>query len=136
MRTQVHPRNHRRVLSVGLMLVSIAAGLFWRLAPLHLPWFAYKYGGSALWAIALYWLIAATRPRLKSLPLALIACAIAALLEFSRLYHLSPLDAFRLTLTGKLLLGRIFSPKNRAAYWLAVLASALLDYLFRPRPTK
>ena len=119
----------RRITTLTLLLITIVAGLIWRLAPLHLPWFAYKYGGSALWAIALYWLIAAILPRRTPLQLALIASILSAALEFSRLYHLPALDAFRLTLPGKLLLGRIFSPKNIAAYWLAILAATLLDHL-------
>ena len=88
------PAAHRRLTCITLLLVTIAAGLIWRLAPLHLPWFAYKYGGSALWAIALYWLIAAVLPRHKSLQIALIAATLATALEFSRLYHLPTLDAF------------------------------------------
>jgi hypothetical protein len=43
-------------------------------------------------------------------------------------------DAFRLTLAGRLLLGRFFSLKNIAVYWLAIALAALLDrWLVRGR---
>jgi hypothetical protein len=37
------------------------------------------------------------------------------------------LDAFRLTTTGALLLGRVFSPWNMVAYGFGIAAGALLD---------
>jgi hypothetical protein len=121
------PTFHRRLVCLALLLAATAAGLFWRLAPLHLPWFLYKYGGSALWAVALYWLIAAILPRQRPLLLAFLAAAVAAAVEFSRLLHIPALDAFRYTLAGKLLLGRIFALRNIAAYWLAIALTAVSD---------
>jgi hypothetical protein len=124
---------NRRPLALSLTLTSAILGIAWRTLPLHLPWLAYKYGGSALWAIALYWLTAAILPSVKPLHLALIAATLAALLELSRLVHLPALDAFRLTLAGKLLLGRIFSLKNIAAYWSAILTTSLPDHYLSQR---
>lgn len=43
------------LLSLALMLATIAAGLAVRLAPLGLPLFVVKYGGSMLWALMVYW---------------------------------------------------------------------------------
>jgi len=118
----------RRILtSTALLLAATAAGLIWRMAPLHLPWFLYKYGGSMLWAVALYWLLAAILPRLTATRIALIAAVAAAAVEFSRLWHTPGFDAFRITIAGKLLLGRFFSLKNIAAYWLAIALTAWLD---------
>jgi len=118
----------RRILtSIALLLAATAAGLIWRMAPLHLPWFLYKYGGSMLWAVALYWLLAAILPRLTATRIALIATVAAAAVEFSRLWHTPAFDAFRITIAGKLLLGRFFSLKNIAAYWLAIALTAWLD---------
>ena len=65
--------------------------------------------GSGLWAMALYWLIAACVPRLSVVGLGCVAGVVAALVEFSRLWHVAAVDAFRLTLAGRLLLGRFFS---------------------------
>ncbi len=119
--------RNRVLTSIAFMLAATAAGLIWRMAPLHLPWFLYKYGGSMLWAVALYWLIAAVLPRLTPARIALIAALAAAAVEFSRLWHTPAFDAFRLTLAGRLLLGRFFSLKNIAAYWLAIALTARLD---------
>jgi hypothetical protein len=117
----------RTLTCLALMLAATIAGLAWRLAPLHLPWFFFKYGGSALWAIALYWLIAALLPRLTPLALAVVAALAALAVEFSRLLHTPSFDAFRLTFAGRFLLGRFFNPRNIAAYWLAIAAAALFD---------
>jgi hypothetical protein len=53
--------------------------------------------------------------------------AIAAAVEFSRLYHTPHLDAFRLSLPGALLLGRIFSLWNLLAYVCGILLGTALD---------
>jgi hypothetical protein len=122
----------RRAVCLILMLLATIAGLIWRMAPLHLPWFWFKYGGSALWAIAVYWLVAAILPRSQAAILGLLAAAVALAVEFSRLIPSPALEAFRITLAGRLILGRFFSPRNIAAYWLAILAAATLDSLTRP----
>jgi len=118
------------------MLAAILAGLLWRFAPLHLPFFLYKYGGSMLWSVALYFLIEAILPRLSPMPLAVIAALAAAAVEFSRLLHTPAFDAFRLTLAGKLLLGRFFSLKNIAAYWLAICLTAWIESSAKTEPHK
>jgi hypothetical protein len=124
----------RRVTYVVLLLITIVVGLAWRMVPLGLSPFWFKYGGSALWAMALYWLIAMCLPRLSAMGLACLAATVAALVEFSRLWRVPAVDAFRLTLAGRLLLGRYFSVKNIVAYWLAIVLAALLDrWLVRGR---
>ena len=123
----MNPTLRRRLAALALMLATTLAGLIWRMAPLHLPWLLYKYGGSMLWAAALYWLIAAILPNRKPQEIALIAALAAAAVEFSRLVHTPAFDAFRLTLTGKLLLGRFFGLKNIVAYWLAIAIVTALD---------
>jgi hypothetical protein len=112
----------------GLLVITIFLGLGWRMLPLGLSPFWFKYGGSALWAMALYWLIAFCFPRYSSAGLAVGTAVVAAVLEFSRLWHLASLDAFRLTLAGRLLLGRYFSLKNIVAYWLGIALAAALDH--------
>ena len=118
----------RRTIAVLLLFGTSIAGVAWRHLPLGLPWFAFKYGGSALWAVALYWLCAAVWPRWDSRRLVPLTAAIALIVELSRLVHIFPaLDAFRLTLPGRLLLGRFFSVKNILAYWLAITLTAFVD---------
>ena len=102
------------------------------MAPLPLPYFFWKYGGSALWAIDVYWLCAALLPRASPRVLALLAALAALAVELSRLIESPSLEAFRLTLPGRLILGRVFSPRDVAAYWAAILATALIDHFAKP----
>jgi Protein of unknown function (DUF2809) len=97
------------------------------MAPLHLPYFFWKYGGSALWAIAVYWLIAFLLPEAGPVLLFALACLFALAVEFSRLIPSPALETFRLTFAGRLILGSIFSPRNILAYWLAIFLVAVLD---------
>ena len=75
-----------------------------------------------------YWIGAAILPNWRPAKLAVAACAIAALVELSRLLHTPAMDAFRISLAGKLLLGRFFSVKDIVAYWLAIGVAAVLDH--------
>lgn len=120
---------HRRWVYLCAAALTVLAGLSARFAPLGLPWFVMKYSGSALWAAMIYWMLALVRPKSNAATLAVAAGAIAALAEFSRLYHVTWLDAFRVTLPGALLLGRYFSLRNIVAYWLGISAVAALDGL-------
>lgn len=105
----------------------IAAGLAVRFVPLGLPAGVVKYAGSTLWGAMVYGLIACLRPGAAVRRLALTALAIAAAVEFFRLVHTPWLDAFRLTLAGQLLLGRVFSPWNLLAYAAGIAVAAGLD---------
>ncbi len=120
----------RSITSLILLLITIPIGLAVRLLPLGLPWFLYKYLGSTLWAVALYWFLAALLPKLRPIAIATIAILIATLLELSRLIPIAPIDAFRLAFAGKILLGRYFSIKNIVAYILAITVTAALDHFF------
>jgi hypothetical protein len=122
------PRNSiRRITCLLLLLITIPIGLAVRFLPLSLPWFLYKYLGSFLWAVALYWFLAALLPKLRPPAIAALAIIIATLVEFSRLIAIAPIDAFRLTLFGKIILGRYFSVKNIVAYLLAIAVVSACD---------
>jgi Protein of unknown function (DUF2809) len=122
--------DRRTIICLLLLLLTIPTGLAVRFLPLHLPWFLYKYLGSILWAAALYWFLAALLPKLRSQLLAALAITIATLVELTRLIPIAPIDAFRLTLPGRILLGRYFSLKNIAAYIVAVTLTAAFDHFF------
>src|ERR1700735_712695 len=124
------PTTHRSILCALLLLLTIPIGLAVRLLPLHLPWFLYKYLGSTLWAAALYWFLATVLPKLRPRTLAPLAILIATLLDPTRLIPIAPLDAFRLTPPGRILLGRYFSLKNIAAYILAITLMAAFYHFF------
>ena len=108
-------------------LATVVCGLLVRFAPLGLPWFVVKYGGSTLWAVMIYWVLVIARPKTRPLLLTWVAGGIALLVELQRLYHAAWLDALRGSLPGILLLGRFFSVWDIVAYWLAIAAVALLD---------
>jgi hypothetical protein len=116
--------------SFVLALLTIAAGLIVRFAPLGLPRFVTKYGGSMLWALMIYW-ICSTALATARLPVAAaISGLIATGIECIKLYHAPWLDAFRLTLPGVILLGRYFSLRDIAAYWIAIALGAFVDGKF------
>ncbi|KQP40512.1 ribosomal maturation YjgA family protein [Methylobacterium sp. Leaf106] len=118
-------RSRGGCLAAGLAIIVV--GLSLRFVPLGLPMGIVKYGGSALWAAMVYALVAALLPHRNGQAILLVAGAIALVVELSRLVHTPWLDAFRLTLPGALLLGRIFSPWNLVAYAAGLTASALVD---------
>jgi hypothetical protein len=113
--------------SLALFLVTVMAGLAVRMAPLGLPAVVVKYGGSMLWAVMIYWIVSTALPQWRLPVVVMIAGAIATCVEFFKLYHSPGMDAFRLTLPGMILLGRIFSVRDIVAYWIAISAAAWLD---------
>ena len=117
----------RRLFCLLLLGLTVPLGLLWRLGPLHLPAFAFKYGGSALWAIAVYWTVALALPRLRVPAIGVVAGIIAFAVEFGKRLWWLPLDHFRQTLAGRLLLGRVFTFGAIAAYWLAIALVSFLD---------
>ena len=119
--------------SVGLVLGTLAAGLTIRFAPLGMPAVVVKYGGSMLWALMIYWIVSTLLPACRVYTSALVTAGLVTLVELLKLHHSPALDAFRLTLPGILLLGRIFSLRDIGAYWLAILIGMLIDRRIRSR---
>jgi Protein of unknown function (DUF2809) len=119
------PRHLRHTL--GLILVTMAAGLTVRFVPLGLPQFVVKYAGSMLWAAMIYWIVSALFPAWRLLKGVFVSGALATAVELFKLFRSPGMDAFRLTLPGMLLFGRYFSVWDIVAYWLAIAAAALLD---------
>ena len=118
-------------LSLTLVILTIAAGLATRFAHLGLPPIIVKYGASGLWALVIYWIVSTILPSCRITSVAIIAAVIATAVEFAKLIHYPPLDAFRLTLPGILLLGRFFSPWDLVAYYVAILLGFLIDTRLR-----
>jgi Protein of unknown function (DUF2809) len=117
------------VVRIFLCLAIITLGLSLRRYgfSVGLPSLIVKYGGSILWATMVFFLVALVLPILSRFQIAAIAALIAIAVELFRLIHTPWLDAFRLTLAGALLLGRIFSLWNILAYAVGILLGVLLD---------
>lgn len=117
----------------------IVVGRAVRFVPLGLPAGVVKYAGSTLWGAMVYGLLACLRPVAALRRLVLVALVIAVAVEFFRLVHTPWIDAFRLTLAGQLLLGRVFSLWNLLEYAVGIAVAAGLDaagrlHLDRQRP--
>jgi hypothetical protein len=99
---------------------------------LGLPALVVKYGGSTLWATMVLFLVAMAASNRSRLSIALMAAVIAICVELFRLVHTPWLDAFRLTLPGALLLGRIFSAWDMLAYGAGIVLAMRLDGIAVP----
>jgi hypothetical protein len=114
---------------VSLCLLVIVSGLALRGfgRDIGLPSFIVKYGGSVLWGTMVLLLAAIFLPSRSPTQVTAIAMTIAVCVELSRLIHTPWLDAFRLTMPGALLLGRIFSPWDILAYAVGIALGAVPD---------
>ena len=118
----------------GLCLLVVMSGLALRLQGAGFaPPVIVKYGGSLLWGTMVFLLIAIVAAHWTRRSVALMAAVIAVSVELFRLVHTPWLDAFRLTLAGALLLGRIFSLWDILAYGVGIALGALLDKLVLAR---
>jgi hypothetical protein len=97
-----------------------------------LPALVVKYGGSTLWGTMVFFLVAMAASNRSRLSIALMAAIIGVCVELFRLVHTPWLDAFRLTLPGALLLGRIFSVWDMLAYGAGIVLAMWLDRLATP----
>jgi hypothetical protein len=125
---------------ICLWLAVVVSGLALRRYGfgLGLPAPVVKYGGSMLWGTMVFFLVATLAPRLSRPGITLMSAGIALCVELFRLVHAPWLDAFRLTLPGALLLGRIFSGWDLLAYAAGIALAIGLDRLglwtFSPLP--
>jgi hypothetical protein len=112
-----------------MCLSIIASGLALRRygLGLGLPTPIVKYGGSMLWGMMVFFLVAMAASHLSRRRIALISASIAVCVELFRLFHTPWLDAFRLTMAGALLFGRVFSTWDMLAYAVGIGLAMLLD---------
>jgi hypothetical protein len=120
-------------LSSALIGGTALTGLAIRFVRFGLPQSVVKYGGSMLWALMVYWIASTLLRRRQVLLVAIISGVVATAVEFFKLYRAPELDAFRLTLPGILVLGRVFSPWDILAYWVAIGIGAGIDLSIRQR---
>jgi hypothetical protein len=128
-RLAVQPRPV--AVSALIMAIIIAAGLAIRFVHFGLPASVVKYGGSALWAVAIYWVCSILLGSWSPARVAILSGIIGTAVEFLKFYYTPWLDAFRHTLAGIILLGRIFNVRDIVDYWVAIAIAAGLDMLVR-----
>lgn len=100
----------------GLLLVTILLGLATRRFPASFPAFIARYGGDALWASMVYWMLAFIAPRTRWTRLGALGLGIAIAVECSQLYHAPWLEQVQSTRPGALLLGQGFLWSDLACY--------------------
>jgi hypothetical protein len=125
----MRPMTRTRLGYVAAALLTIAAGLLWRRTDLGLSSFLTKYGGSVLWGGMVFLVLGALFPSAERKRVASAAAAVSAAVEFSQLLHIGWLDAFRRTTFGQLLLGRIFTWSDIAAYWIGIILTLAVAML-------
>jgi hypothetical protein len=118
-------------LSLLLIAATLACGVAVRFAHLGFPFLVTKYGGSMLWALAIYWVVSSVFARSSIVRAALVSGTVATAIEFFKLYNPPAVDALRQTLPGVLVLGRVFSVWDIVAYGLAIALGAALDRRLR-----
>ncbi len=118
--------RNRAVCAVAVVLVG-GAGLLWRSRFLPLPAFLTKYGGDALWALAVFFSFGFVFPRSTTLRLFLAALGFAWGIEFLQLYHAPWIDGLRSTLPGRIILGSTFNAPDLLAYAVGVVLGVLLE---------
>jgi len=79
----------------------------------------------------IYWIASSILPSWRAESVALLSGGIATSVEFFKLYHAPVLDAFRHAIAGVLILGRVFSFKDIAIYWIAIAITASFDRSMR-----
>ena len=116
----------------GLFLFcTIVAGLLTRKNAPHLPQIIGEYAPDALWAMMIYWLIAAAFCRKALYWIAPVALAICYLDELSQLYHAPWIDSIRHTTLGGLVLGFGFLWSDLICYTVGAACAAMIDAWLR-----
>jgi hypothetical protein len=122
---------------ITLLIATAALGLASRWYPSAFPLVVARYGGDALWAGTVLWLVALLRPAMRTTRVALTALTIALLVECSQLYHAPWIDTIRATQPGSLILGQGFLWSDLVSYTVGVTLMAVLDgWLTRRLPRR
>jgi len=122
----------RRIVYVMATLATIALGIASRRFAGALPAFVATYAGDALWALAVYFVIASLAPRWPAPGIAVAALLIAAGVEVLQLYQGEPLGSLRRTTLGGLVLGHGFLWSDLFLYAVGAAAGVAVDRWRRP----
>lgn len=131
--TAIPDKRGRPVYTLGTALV-IGAGLLWRSGLIPLPAIWAKYGGDALWALMVFFVVGIAFHRASTVRNALIALGFAWAVEFLQLYHAPWIDGIRSTRLGHLVLGAVFNAPDLLAYLTGIALGAFAErVMLKPR---
>ena len=120
-----------RALLASLGVATMALGLSTRRLPNVFPSFIAAYGGDALWAMLVYWLLAFIWPRVAPARLAVGTLVIAVCDEFSQLIDWQWLQTLRNTKLGALVLGQGFLWSDLVCYAAGIALAVFIDVAIR-----
>ena len=104
-------------------------GLLWRSPLLSLSGFTSKYGGDALWALAVFLAMGFCFRRASILRNALFSVCFAWSIECLQLYHAPWIESLRSTLFGRLVLGSTFNSPDLLAYAVGIALGSAAESL-------
>lgn len=110
-----------------LILLVITLGLASRHYGQHWSYGLNNHPGDALWALMIFYVWSFIKPAATTVFLAKVSLLTCFLVEFSQLLETPWLNAIRLTVWGRLVLGASFSWTDLTAYTVGVAAGVLLD---------
>jgi hypothetical protein len=108
-------------------VLTVGLGLIWRSSLLPISPFLTKYGGDALWALLVFFLVRFIQPRTSVVLSALVAFGFSVCIEASQLYHAPWIDLIRGTRLGSLILGNTFNWPDIPAYAVGIVLGALIE---------
>ena len=125
-------RQRKRAVYALLVVVVIGAGLASRNFPHFLPAQLGKYPGDALWAMMIFFILGALKPKWPSAATGALALSVCYVVEFSQLLQPHWLVAIRQTTLGHLVLGSHFHAQDLLAYAVGIFAGVLVELLAIP----
>ena len=119
----------RRVAWLIALLAIVAFGLASRRFALHLPHFVARYAGDAMYAAAMFALVALIWPRWSIVRIAIVSFIACVMVEISQLYHAPWIQSVRATRIGGWILGFGFRWSDLICYATGVAIMATLTWL-------
>ena len=119
--------HRNRLFQTVVLVLVLGVGLLWRTRYLSLSPFLSKYGGDALWALAIFLGAGLCFRHTSTLQATLIALGFAWGIEFSQLYHAPWLDQLRSSLPGRLVFGSTFNAPDLLAYVVGIVFGAVAE---------
>jgi len=113
-----------------LIIVATILGILSRKYGSLLPDLVGRYAGDTLWAVALYFVIAIFSLKRTFSFRFVLTLILAALTEFSQLYHAPWIDGIRQTTVGALVLGNTFIWTDFLCYLAGAVLAVVIDYAF------